>query len=46
VDPVYEAHILEILAHDLRHILVDLGTIFYVVVGFYMWTHDLYVDPI
>ena len=39
MDPVCEAHILDILAHDLRRILGDLGIGFYVVVGFYMWTH-------
>jgi hypothetical protein len=39
VDIVCEAHILDILAHELRRIFGDLGIIFYVVVGFYMLTH-------
>jgi hypothetical protein len=38
VDPIFEAHILDILALDLRHILGDLGIGFYVFFGFYMWT--------
>jgi hypothetical protein len=39
VELIYDAHILDILAHDLRCILGDIDTGFCVVVGFYMWTH-------